>query len=333
MIDSIPTSGEASSRTIPVVFLETGRWTLDVCGAARSTSAVHGKSGQARFVQPQRTILPLPKGEGRGEGKAHVACPARSSRSHSRPSGFTLVELLTVIAIIAVLATLLSTALSSAKRKARQAACTSNLRQISLAMNMYLDDEQKRPPSLGALVKSKYLPATGALLCPEDKSRNWGGLIDGAPLSQTPVLDAVQLPMAPMKGATPPDQPAEFPYSYLHPLRWDDLTWDQLMRAEAGPGIAACQLHGLGKQNLAAPSIRDYQGLVLRARRDGAVVRRQVFWEPVVEVARSVANAESFAPPSLAGPIPMTGPAASPNPGPTASSSYPWRLFTDEPEP
>ena len=54
--------------------------------------------------------------------------------------GFTLIELLVVIAIIAILAALLLPALSSAKQKAQQINCVSNLKQMNLAYSMYVQD-------------------------------------------------------------------------------------------------------------------------------------------------------------------------------------------------
>ncbi len=55
-------------------------------------------------------------------------------------SGFTLIELLVVIAIVGVLASLLLPTLARCKSAAHQARCTSNLRQLGLAGQLYWDD-------------------------------------------------------------------------------------------------------------------------------------------------------------------------------------------------
>jgi prepilin-type N-terminal cleavage/methylation domain-containing protein/prepilin-type processing-associated H-X9-DG protein len=63
-----------------------------------------------------------------------------------RTQGFTLIELLVVIAIIAILAAILFPVFARAREKARQASCVSNLKQLSLAIVMYMSDYDSRYP-------------------------------------------------------------------------------------------------------------------------------------------------------------------------------------------
>jgi prepilin-type N-terminal cleavage/methylation domain-containing protein len=77
------------------------------------------------------------------------------------PSAFTLIELLVVISIIGILSSMLLPALSSGKRSAQSVACMSNLRQIGLALSVYLQDNNDRLP-----ICAGYLPSQQPLLPP-----------------------------------------------------------------------------------------------------------------------------------------------------------------------
>ena len=97
----------------------------------------------------------------------------------ARRSGFTLMELLVVIAVIAILASLLLPALTNAKAAAKSAKCGSNLRQIGLGLNLYVLDFGKYPLGESPIEEKfwfEYLePYTGS---------EWEGQLFGCPGSR-----------------------------------------------------------------------------------------------------------------------------------------------------
>ncbi|RRJ95448.1 type II secretion system protein [Opitutaceae bacterium TAV4] len=67
-------------------------------------------------------------------------------RTQIRPRAFTLIELLTVIAIIGILSALVITGISGARKSARRAQCVSNERQLLAAAHLYANDNKETLP-------------------------------------------------------------------------------------------------------------------------------------------------------------------------------------------
>jgi prepilin-type N-terminal cleavage/methylation domain-containing protein/prepilin-type processing-associated H-X9-DG protein len=88
------------------------------------------------------------------------SAPGRRPSAFDR-AAFTLIELLIVIAIIAILAALLLPVLAKSREHARSAACLSNLRQIGIALQLYTQDHDNRMPVMyDALLSTNSSPLT-----------------------------------------------------------------------------------------------------------------------------------------------------------------------------
>jgi prepilin-type N-terminal cleavage/methylation domain-containing protein len=144
---------------------------------------------------------------------------------------FTLIELLVVIAVIGLLAAMLLPVLGRSKEAGRGAACISNLRQIGVAIQLYIQDNNNHLPFINDqfpgvtntypgpdVVLSNHLGNVNVLLCPSDKwkadtgvpfptrpatyfgqtgsSYSWNNLLNGQNADQ---LEAMGMKFAPMQ--------------------------------------------------------------------------------------------------------------------------------------
>jgi prepilin-type N-terminal cleavage/methylation domain-containing protein len=184
--------------------------------------------------------------------------------------GFTLVELMVVLALLSFLAALVFSVVGSARERGRQTTCVAQLRQIGAAYSMYAQDFEGRPPQLETL-NAGYLKLPSLLMCPSDP---WRQLDGDAGTNRSQYLSVA------------PDYclPATLPVTYYYsgnncntPEEANSY-WEQLEKG-MGPstGIVACRVHGERSNTWYPDRVLStaYQGRVLRLQLDGAVVTRQ----------------------------------------------------------
>ena len=103
----------------------------------------------------------------------------RTKTVRSRNGCFTLIELLIVIAIIAILAGMLVPTLNQAREKSRRSNCLNNLKQIGYQIRIYSSDYAERFPSAPGgsgttlasygLITNAFAPYYKIWICPSDK--------------------------------------------------------------------------------------------------------------------------------------------------------------------
>jgi len=94
--------------------------------------------------------------------------------------GFTLIEMLVVAAIISILAGILFPVFSTAREKGRQAVCASNERQIGLAFEQYVQDNDELMPgdiTLKDTLPGGWLPWGTAIFPTSDPRVGWAAVV------------------------------------------------------------------------------------------------------------------------------------------------------------
>ena len=122
--------------------------------------------------------------------------------NEAEDEAFTLVEVLVVISVIGILAALLLPVLGKAKERGRATACLSNLRQLGIGLQLYVQDNENRLPvmydapfptniaSTNLTVEAVLVPyvvSSNLFRCPSDKelfertksSYSWNVLVNG----------------------------------------------------------------------------------------------------------------------------------------------------------
>ncbi|AHF90833.1 N-terminal cleavage protein [Opitutaceae bacterium TAV5] len=98
----------------------------------------------------------------------------RPVATHNTPAAFTLVELLTVIAIIGILAAIIIPTVGKVRDAARSAQCVSNLRQLGVCAQLYTEDNKGYAPDKRFAFYKQLWPYSGSNIKWDSDPNPWG---------------------------------------------------------------------------------------------------------------------------------------------------------------
>ncbi len=179
-----------------------------------------------------------------------------------------------------LLAAILFPVLGSAKAKARETTCISQLRQIGKAFHMYSDDYDNRPPHLHDLWPS-YVSDKRLFVCPSDRWIHRGGWAWSAW----------------GRDITPPEMwPIPISYGYFFSPDLLDPYWRLAQEVPGRPGYVVCVLHGEPQLTLNPKEAPHFQGRTLRLCFDGSVIGREIRYRRGIFHAWQLMTDQEYAP-------------------------------------
>jgi prepilin-type N-terminal cleavage/methylation domain-containing protein len=193
-------------------------------------------------------------------------------------SGFTLVELLVVIAIIGILVGLLLPAVQAAREAARRMSCSSNARQLGLALMNYESAHKRLPPSRISTNNPVFQVSWPAMILPMiEQGPNFTRYNFNLPW-YAPANDVVTTTQIPImicpSSPSPRDVPPQNLYAAIsNNLRTDSPLWGHAdygsINAVRNSAFVAAGLPSIGTREVMGAMGRGPEGVKLATIRDG----------------------------------------------------------------
>ena len=180
--------------------------------------------------------------------------------TRTRTAGFTIIELLVVVAIIGVLVGMLLPAVQNAREASRRAACVNNLKQIGLAFHSYATTHGRFPAAFGWNDPAIQASPGFDWYFQQMKAWGWGARILPAMEEQT-LADTLGVASREFNDALPGNDPATWPAAELAAIRTPIAGFLCPSDPESDPINTASNFCQPGGPDTAKPARSNYAGV------------------------------------------------------------------------